>query len=157
MDRSARSLMILAALLGPAGRSTPAAAETPVPSASATDAPRTTRRSPAPHDAEGLIGRPTGGGSIESLPSTVSPAIERLVRQGIPPAHTPVPAPMTARRSPSFDEPVAPRPARALGGGDSGGRLDSPRGRPTAPGTSPLALEVTIKPAPFEPEDRRFP
>jgi outer membrane protein TolC len=104
-----------------------------------------------------------------ALPSTVSPAIERFVRQigrDLPPGPSTLPPPI---RPPDANqggrpEPV-PTPASSprvnpLESVDIGDLLPPPPSfRGTAPATSsnPLATGLTLRPAPAEPSDVRLP
>ena len=111
-------------------------------------------------------------------PSTVSPAIERFVRQSgrdLPPASPPSSAPAVnpetsqgGRPSPSPPPSPAPRhrspggpgrPGPAAGFADlAGGSAPPPVGSgPATTGPSSLAIGLTLKPAPLEPTDLRFP
>jgi outer membrane protein TolC len=104
----------------------------------------------------------------DELPSTVSPAIERFVRENgrdLPPLDTPA-AIQVRRQGPS---PSPPPPAVDPRGGP-GGR-DLPPALPPSPapsvrgpggglvsmGPSPLVVGLKLKPAPLEPTDFRFP
>ncbi len=96
-----------------------------------------------------------------SLPSTVSPAIERFVKESgrdvpsaplsppppvVPPARSP-----SGRPSPLTVPPAAPAPAESPGVPTPGG------GGPAARSPAPLASRLTLQPAPLEPTDVRFP
>jgi outer membrane protein TolC len=99
------------------------------------------------------VARQSDPQSAPFLPSTVSPAIERFVRErggDLPPPPT---APPSAN---SVTIPVARQlppavPRRPLA------PITAPGGRASSSGPSPLATDLTLKPAPLEPTDVRFP
>ena len=113
-------------------------------------------------------------------PSTVSPAIERFVKASgrdvppIPTSPSALPGPMNVTRgSPSMPSNLRPssppqgpqsevpgdRKARDLPPTLPGSMAAPARepGNPETVGPNPLATGMTLKPAPFEPTDRRFP
>jgi hypothetical protein len=105
----------------------------------------------------------------DALPSTVSPAIERFMREEGRNLPTPPPLPVHSvspvrRQVPSATTPVDPRTGR--------GALERPPALPTSPsatarppvggrlstmGPAPAELNLRLKPAPLEPNDLRFP
>ena len=122
-----------------------------------------------------------GGGPLDPLPpSTVSSAIERFVKASgrdvppIPTSPSALPGPMKVSRvSPSMPSTLLPSsspqgPQSEIPGNRGARDLPpaSPRamtppsrepGDPETAGPNPLATGMTLKPAPFEPTDRRFP
>ncbi len=101
---------------------------------------------------------PPPGSTIDSLPSTVSPAIERFMKQAgrnLPPP-TPLPPAAPAGRqipSPTAGPRLASAPAQAppaFPGRPPGDGLVSS-------GPSPLTSSLKLKEVPFDPADVRFP
>jgi outer membrane protein TolC len=80
--------------------------------------------------------------------STVSSVIERYVKQ----SGRDVPRAEVARQVPP---PIPPRPPASPP--TPGGPSPSPVVPPRSTGPNPLAVNMTLKPAPVEPTDRRFP
>jgi outer membrane protein TolC len=163
------------ALLLPWAGAAPSAAQTPATATTASESSPGPRARPAAAPAGAAVS-PGPRAPQPDLPSTVSPAIARFMREGgrnLLPSPPPPAAPAVAqgrRAVPSTTPPAPPPPAAnprgALrGNGLPPGRPPSPAtpGRPAAgaglatTGPSPLATGLLLKAAPLEPTDLRFP
>ena len=103
---------------------------------------------------------------LELPPSTVSPAIERFVRESgrdLPNSpKTPSPTRPGVVRVARPTQRPRPDPLGGLEGRDLPAPLPAPATSPTTDGrpatdANPLATDMKLKPAPFEATDRRFP
>src|SRR5512135_154848 len=157
MERSAWPSFLVMALLLTWAEPAPSAAQT-APSPPLTSPP-----------SGGPVTGPAGRGLPDLPPSSVSPMIERFVKQsgrGLPPALPRTAPPPVARPRPGQGgRPSAAPPAPTTGRapGDLPPALPTPPGSPRAAGVAPagdlnaLATGLRLKPAPLAPTDLRFP
>ena len=182
----ALSLALLLSWVGAAPCAAQTQATAPAPATTVTaESSLGPRAQPTAAPTEAASVSPTSRTPQLDLPSTVSPAIERFMKEGgrdlppppplpvpvaaqgprgVPPATLPTPAATTATT------PATPPPAVSPRGSQGGNALAQavPRS-PTTParpptssglasaGPSPLAVGLTLKSAPLEPTDLRFP
>ncbi len=147
----------------------PCEAQTPATATATTESSRGPGTPPAAALIEAAVVSPTARTQrLDQLPSTVSPAIERFMKEGgrnLPPP-PPLVVPVAAQGrgpEPLASAPPAAAPRAGQGGNNLPPALPPPPARPAAgsvlasAGPSPLEIGLTLKPAPLEATDLKFP